>query len=63
MAQYKDLARNFRKALLERAITKQPYSGLLGIELVAVKRGWAKLRLPFSEKLIQPYGIVNGATT
>jgi len=45
---------------MERVKTKQPYWGLLGIELVDIKKGWAKLRLPFSEKLIHPYGIVNG---
>ena len=60
MAEYKKLAPNFRRALMERVKTKQPYWGLLGIELVDIKKGWAKLRLPFSEKLIHPYGIVNG---
>ncbi|OPX41327.1 MAG: hypothetical protein B1H13_02720 [Desulfobacteraceae bacterium 4484_190.3] len=60
MARYEDLAPNFRQALMERAKTKQPYWGLLGIELVDIKKGWAKLRLPFSEKLIHPYRIVNG---
>jgi len=60
MAEYEDLAPNFRRVLLERVKTKQPYWTLLGIELVDVKNGWAKLSLSFSEKLVQPYGIIHG---
>jgi len=60
MAEYEDLAPNFRRVLLERVKTKQPYWTLLGIELVDVKKGWAKLSLSFSEKLVQPYGIIHG---
>lgn len=34
--------------------------GLLGIEVFEMKPGFSKLKMPFSEKLTQPYGIVHG---
>ena len=60
MSSYEELAPNFKRALLEKAKTHQPLWGLLGIELVDVKKGWAKMRLPFSEKLGNAYGAVHG---
>ena len=60
MSEFEDLAPNFRRAILEKTKSKQPYWKLLGIELLDVKKGWAKLRLPFSGELVHPYGIVHG---
>ena len=40
--------------------TKSPYWSLLGIELVDLKKGWAKVRLPFNKKLVHPMGIAHG---
>jgi len=37
-----------------------PFWELLGIRVVEVGEGYAKLEMPFSEKLTQPYGIVHG---
>jgi acyl-CoA thioesterase len=37
-----------------------PIWNLLGIEVVEMKEGYARLVMPFSEKLTQPYGIVHG---
>jgi acyl-CoA thioesterase len=37
-----------------------PIWNLLGIEVVEMKEGYARLIMPFSEKLTQPYGIVHG---
>ncbi len=37
-----------------------PFWGLLGIEVVETDYGYAKLVMPFHEKLTQPYGIVHG---
>ncbi|MGH7890319.1 MAG: PaaI family thioesterase [Thermodesulfobacteriota bacterium] len=37
-----------------------PFWKLLGIEVVGMEEGYAKLIMPFHEKLTQPYGIVHG---
>lgn len=37
-----------------------PFWKLLGMEVVDAKKGWAVVKLPFSEKLCQPDGIVHG---
>jgi len=37
-----------------------PVWELLGIEVVEIDDGYAKLVMPFHEKLTQPYGIVHG---
>ena len=60
MLNHEDLVPNFRRALLKTVKTKQPYWTLLGIEFLDVKKGWAKLRLRFSEKLLHPLGVVHG---
>lgn len=57
---FEDLKTSFRNALLERAKSNQPLWELLGIELVDVKKGWALMRLPYSKKLIHPFGVVHG---
>lgn len=60
MTEFEDLPSKFKSAIMEKVPTKQPYWNLLGIKLIDIKKGWAKLSLPFSEKLIQPYGAVHG---
>ncbi|MCI0454489.1 MAG: PaaI family thioesterase [Candidatus Dadabacteria bacterium] len=37
-----------------------PYWNLLGIEVLEIDEGFARLIMPFHEKLTQPYGIVHG---
>jgi len=37
-----------------------PFWSLLDMELVAVKKGWAKIRLPFTEKLANGIGLAHG---
>ena len=60
MTGYEDLPPNLKRALLEKVRSKQAFWKHLGIDLLDVKKGWAKLRLPFSEKLLHPLGIVHG---
>jgi len=57
---YEALPESFQSAIFETIRTKAPYWSLLGMELLDVRKGWAKVRLPFSEKLLQPYGVVHG---
>lgn len=63
MQDYEDLSLNFKNALLKKVKSNQPFWKLLGIELIDVKKGWARLRLPFSKQLIHPYGILHGGAT
>jgi acyl-CoA thioesterase len=60
MSAYEELAPNFKRAILEKTKNKQPLWGLLGIELLDIKKGWAKMKLPFSDKLVHAYGAVHG---
>jgi len=39
---------------------KPPYYHLLGIDILDVKLGFAKLRMNYDSKLTNPYGYVNG---
>ncbi len=60
MEDYEDIAPNFRNALINRTKTDVPFWALLGMEIVDVKKGWAKVRLPFAHKLKQPDGHAHG---
>jgi len=60
MAEYEELAPRFKEALMEWQKTENPFWSLLGMELVAVKKGWAKIRLPFSDKLANGIGVAHG---
>jgi len=51
---------NFKKALLNRLPARMAFWTLLGIEFVDVERGWAKMRMPFAEKLTNSAGIGHG---
>ena len=39
---------------------KSPYYGHLGMEVIDVDRGFAKLCMPFSQKLTHPFGFLHG---
>ena len=60
MADYEELAPRFKAAILHWMKTKNPFWSLLGMELVAVKKGWAKVRLPYNEKLTNAIGLMHG---
>ncbi len=62
MADYEELPAAFRKALLERIRQSSPFWDLLGLELVEIKKGRARVRLPFDRKLIHPLGIAHGGS-
>jgi len=60
MAEYEDLAPRFKAAIEDWMKTKNPFWALLGIELLEVRKGWAKVRLPIEEKLTNAIGLVHG---
>lgn len=62
MDTYEDISPNFRKALIEKSQDSHPFWKLIGMELIDVKKGWAKIRLPFSTKLTQADGLAHGGT-
>ncbi len=60
MVAYEELEPRFKDALLDWMKTKNPFWSLLGMEIIEIKKGWAKIRLPFSEKLANGIGVVHG---
>jgi acyl-CoA thioesterase len=60
MTEHEELAPSFKAAILNWMKIKNPFWSLLGMELVEVKKGWAKVRLPFDEKLTNAIGLVHG---
>ena len=60
MEKYEDISPNFRNALINKMKTDIPFWALLGMEVVDVKKGWGKVRLPFTKKLSQPDGYAHG---
>jgi acyl-CoA thioesterase len=60
MSEYDELDPRFKESLLNWMKTKNPFWSLLGMELVDIKKGWAKIRLPFTEKLANGVGVAHG---
>ena len=60
MAEYEELTPRFKTAILDWMKTRNPFWSLLGMELMEVKKGWAKVRLPFNDKLTNAVGLVHG---
>jgi len=57
---HEELSPAHKSALMEKMNATAKFWSLLGMELVDVKKGWAKVRLPFVEKLTHPLGIAHG---
>jgi acyl-CoA thioesterase len=60
MSEYDELDARFKESLLTWMQTKNPFWSLLGMEIVEIKKGWAKIRLPFTEKLANGIGVAHG---
>jgi acyl-CoA thioesterase len=60
MVAYEELEPRFKESLLNWMETKNPFWSLLGMEIIEIKKGWAKIRLPFSEKLANGIGVAHG---
>ena len=57
MEEYEELDPEFKSILIDTMKNRSPYWALLGMEIVDVKKGWAKVRLPFKNELLQPLGV------
>ena len=60
MVDYEELPPRFKAAILDWMKNRNPFWSLLGMELVEVKKGWAKIKLPFNEKLTNAVGLMHG---
>ena len=60
MPEYEELNPRFKDSILNWMKTNNPFWSLLGMELTEIKKGWAKIRLPFSEKLANGIGVAHG---
>ena len=60
MSDYEELAPRFKTAILDWMKNRNPFWSLLGMELMEVKKGWARVRLPYDEKLTNALGLVHG---
>ena len=60
MPEYEALNPRFKESILNWMKTNNPFWSLLGMELTEIKKGWAKIRLPFSEKLANGIGVAHG---
>jgi len=60
MTDYEELEPRFKQSLLDWMKTKNPFWSLLGMEILEIKKGWAKIRFPFSEKLANGIGVAHG---
>ncbi|MCP4628679.1 MAG: PaaI family thioesterase [bacterium] len=60
MSEYEELAPRFKAAIEDWMKNKNPFWALLGMELLEIKTGWAKVRLPIEDKLTNAIGLVHG---
>ena len=60
MSHSEPLNPNFKDALLNRLPERMAFWNLLGIEFVDVGKGWAKMCMPFAEKLTNSTGAGHG---
>ena len=61
MTEFEELAPNFKNALLTKVKKNTPFWSLINMDLVDVKKGWARVRLTYDKKLDHAYGSAHGA--
>lgn len=57
---YEDFDLKLKNELIAIAPEAVPYWKLLGMQLIDIKKGWAKVALPITEKLKNGFGVVHG---
>ena len=60
MPEYEELDPRFKESLLNWMETNNPFWSLIGMEIIGIRKGWAKIRLPFPEKLANGIGVAHG---
>jgi len=61
MTEFEELSPNFKNALLTKVKKNTPFWNLIDMDLVDVKKGWARVKLPYDKKLDHAYGSAHGA--
>ena len=61
MTDFEELSPNFKNALLTKVKKNTPFWSLINMDLVDVKKGWARVKLPYDKKLDHAYGSAHGA--
>lgn len=61
MTEFEELSPNFKNALLTKVKKNTPFWSLIDMDLVDVKKGWARVKLPYDKKLDHAYGSAHGA--
>ena len=61
MTEFEELSPNFKNALLTKVKKNTPFWSLINMDLVDVKKGWARVKLPYDKKLDHAYGSAHGA--
>lgn len=60
MTEYEELPPRLRDALLTKTKANSPFSQILDMDLIEVKKGYAKTKIPYSEKLQNANGVIHG---
>lgn len=60
MPEYEELNPEFKESLLNWMKTNNQFWTLLGMEILDLRKGWAKIRLPISEQLTNGIGVAHG---
>jgi uncharacterized protein (TIGR00369 family) len=61
MMDYEEYDPEYKKEMISTIQNLSPFWSLIGMELIDVKRGWARVRLPFAKKLTNAMGTAHGA--
>ena len=60
MTDYEELPPRFKEALLTKTKANSPFWSLLDMDLIDVKKGYARTRIPYSKKLHNANGTTHG---
>jgi uncharacterized protein (TIGR00369 family) len=60
MSKNEKLSTHYSKAWLTKTKKMIPFWSLVGMELIDIRKGWAKTKIPYSQKLINANGVAHG---
>jgi acyl-CoA thioesterase len=60
MPVHEELEPRLKKYLLSKTKIDIPFWAVLGMEVVDAKKGWARTRIPYSERLANANGVLHG---
>ena len=60
MTDFEELPVRLKQALLAKTKSNSPFWQLIDMDLVDVKKGYAKTKIPYSEKLFNANGVIHG---